>query len=142
VPVTTVQKVPYTVTQYQTQVVKTQVPYTVVRCCSGAWVDAQGVAHGDSGVSGCVSNVAPGTPNSAGRTFQCGASYTTTWTTNSCRMVPEVVKKQVPYTVWQNVTEQHVKTVPYTVCRMVPHTIKKQVPYTVCEMVPCTYTKK
>jgi hypothetical protein len=142
---TIVKKVPYTVTTMHTEVIRRQVPYQVTRRCMGAWVDTAaasgtpGSAGAGHGSEGCATGYeCPG----PGRTFQCGAYATRTWTTTSTRMVQEVVRKQVPYTVYRTVTEECVKTVPYTVCKMVPHTVKKLVPYTVCEMHQETIVKK
>src|SRR6202040_1429569 len=50
---TIVKKVPYTVTRHVTEVVRTQVPYTVSHRCLGAWVEAPG-AGGAGAPSGAT----------------------------------------------------------------------------------------
>src|SRR5262249_36862431 len=86
-----VKQVPCTVHRTVTEVVKKQVPYTTTRCVRGAYV----------GPEGCTSPC-----EKPGYTFQEGAQvceerqYTTT------RMVQEVCRKQVPYTVMRTVQEE------------------------------------
>jgi len=132
-------QVPYTVQKMVTEVVKKEIPYTVTRCLTGAWVDDKGVGHDTE---------APG------RNFKEGAQVQTTQTYTTCRNVQETRVKKVQYTVCENVMETCVKNVPYQTCRMVPvqmtkkvsrtvcdiekFTVCKKVPYTVCETVPYT----
>lgn len=111
--------VPYTVRKMVQTVEKIQVPYTVSRIATGAYVDPQGGTHGTGG---------------PGRTFQEGAKFQVVTTYTTKKMVTEQHVKKVQYTVNEIVCEKQIKRVPYQVCRMVPHTITKKVPYQVCEV--------
>src|SRR5262249_46566188 len=112
VPETVVKKVPYTVRRTVTEVVRKQGPYTVTRCVKGAWVDTANAGGAGAGAgnacggegcgSGCGGVCGYDTPG-PGRTFMEGAQVCETRTYTTTRMVQEVVRKQVPYTVMRTV---------------------------------------
>jgi hypothetical protein len=110
----------YETCRTEKETVKKQVPYTVSRCLSGAYVDEKGVAYDTEG---------------PGRTFKEGAQIQKEVCCTVCRNVKETCVKKVPYTVCRTVKEVCTKKVPYTVCHNEKITVTKQVPYKVCKMV-------
>ena len=156
---------PYTVTRTVTEVVKKQVPYTVTRCCRGAWVDASGVRPSGNG---CGNGGAAYDCDGPGRTFVEGAQVVRDRRpTPRRRMVPETVRKKVPvHRRGRPCTEECVKTgalhrlpdgaahrqevralhglrdgADERASRRCPTPSATMVPYTVCVKVPYTVTE-
>jgi hypothetical protein len=137
------ERIPYTVcVQVPHKIVK-QVPVTCSRQVCGAYVDEKGVAHDCEG---------------PGRKFVEGAQICTEVCCETCKMVTEFVKKQVPYTVCRKVCGAYVdekgvghdeegpgrkfvegaqvcRDVCETTTRMVQETVRKQVPVTTYQTV-------
>lgn len=87
------------------ETVVTQVPYTVCRTETGAYVDDKGVGHPTE---------VPGSKWVPGAQIKRQVEITT------CKMVQEEVIKKVPVTTCRMVQEEVVKQVPVTVCKKVP----------------------
>jgi len=117
----------YETCRTEKETVKKQVPYTVSRCLSGAYVDEKGVAYDTEG---------------PGRTFKEGARIQKEVCCTVCRNVKETCVKKVPYTVCHNEKITVTKQVPYKVCKMVAYQTTVQVPTKVTECVPTQVCKR
>ena len=102
-------KEPYTVCRVVKEVVREQVPYTVSRNVTGAYVDEKGVGGPAGAAYEC---------EGPGRVFKEGAQISKEVCHTTCRMVAETCTKKVPCTCWRTVSEDCVKKVPCTTCTM------------------------